>query len=96
MSSEKDKEFIARWSQKRRDGRWRYAIHDGLLLFSWPIYFLSELLKYLLRDSGYDFSWTTLLSGCIVWTILGLVAFGVIMWIANEKRYQEITKKESD
>jgi hypothetical protein len=96
MSSEKDKQFTSYWGEKRKAGRWLFAFRQGLLLFSWPVFFGSELFKYLTRRADYQFSWNKFLSGFMIWTSLGFIAFGLIMWWTHEKRYQNILKKESE
>ena len=97
MNPEREKEFISDWSKRRNTGRFSYAFRHGVLTFAWPVYVGLEAIKYFSRgDSNTSFSLNLLLFGFITWTVLGLLAYAYIMWPMNEKRYQEIIKKESE
>lgn len=97
MITEKEKQFINYWLEKRKDGRWWFAFRQGVLPFAWPVYFASELFKYYTHriDPDYEFSWWLFASGFIIWTGLGLLAYALIMWRSYENRYQNLIKKEN-
>ena len=98
MSSEKDNKFISYWNVERKLNRWSFAFRQGVLRFAWPVYFGSELFKYVIRrgESNYAFSLELFISGFIIWTGLALLAYGLFMRQTYEKRYQNLIKKESE
>lgn len=94
MITEKEQKFVAYWEEKRKAGRLWYSFRQGVLFFSWPVYLLSELFKYVTRKADYTFNFTTIAKGFFIWTILGFIAFGTLMWWTYEKQYRAIKKKE--
>lgn len=92
----KEEQFISYWTEKRKEGRWWFAFHQGVLPFAWPVYLGSELFKYYMHRSeiNYHFSWPLFLSGLAIWTILGMLAYAFIMWRTHEKRYQNLIRKD--
>lgn len=90
----KEKQFKAYWESKRKNGRLWYSFRHGVLIFAWPVYLITEIIKYLTRKSDYVFLFDLFLKGLLIWTILGFIAFGTIMWWTNEKRYRLLQKKE--
>ena len=95
MIPEKEKQFITYWENTRLQGRWIYAFKRGLLTFSWPVYLGSELFKYFTSNSR-GFNLSKFMMGFIIWTVLGFLAFGLLMWYTQEKKYQNMKKKEGN
>ena len=89
-----DNKFMAYWSELRKEGRWKYAIKRGVLFFALPVYTGTEIIKYLFRGTSYLFSWDRILSGLMIWTLLGFLSFAFLLWQMQEKRYLELQKKE--
>ena len=73
-----------------------YALKRGIIFFAWPVYAGIELIKYLFRRADYDFALDKILIGFFIWTILGFLSFGFVLWQMQEKRYQQLQKKESE
>jgi hypothetical protein len=94
MITEKDQEFLEYWDSKRKSGRWVYSLKHGVLIFAWPVYLLTELFKYLTGRADYTFQLPVFLKGFLIWTLLGFIAFGSIMWWTQERQYHQIKKKE--
>lgn len=90
-----DQRFLDHWAEVRKAGRWTYALKRGILFFAWPIYTGTQLIKYFFRREDYDFSPDKILVGLLIWTALGFLSFGFILWQMQEKRYLELQKKES-
>jgi hypothetical protein len=91
-----DKKFFTYWEEKRKKGRWNYAIINGVFLFGWPIFVFTELGKQWLFHAENIFSGTKFLSGLLIYTILGLGAFGWWMWGVNEKRFEKLSHENGD
>lgn len=91
-----DQRFIDHWSEVRKDGRWIYAIKRGIVFFALPVYSGTELIKFLFRRSDYVFATDPFLLGLIIWISLGFLSFAFFLWPMQEKRYQELQKKESE
>ena len=96
MIQERDKNFIDYWRKKRTAGRWAYSFRHGVLYFAWPVFFGSEFFRYLTDIGHYLYSWSRIAIGFSIWTFFGMLAFGLIMWWTQERRYQNLIKKESD
>jgi hypothetical protein len=96
MITEKEQQFAAYWENKRKGGRWMYSFKQGVLLFAWPVYMLTELFKYLTRRTDYLFNPPAFIKGFLIWTMLGFIAFGSVMWWTHEKQYRLIKKKEGN
>ena len=90
MISERDQKFISYWHQKRSLGKWKYAFLNGVSQWAWPVFVLSEIFKYATNQQGYVFSVSKLFLGFMIWTTLGLIAWGTWMWRSNEKNYDRI------
>jgi hypothetical protein len=58
MISERDQKFLVFWDEKRKQGRWKYAFRQGVLIFAWPVYLMSELFRFAMKRSDYVFSWS--------------------------------------
>lgn len=68
--SEADQKFVQYWTEKRKRGKWNYALRHGVLLFAWPVFLFSELFKYLFYGD-YVLTTSRIVGGWIIWTILG-------------------------
>jgi hypothetical protein len=93
--SELEERFIAWWAEKRKVGKWKYAFKHGVLWFALPVYTGTELFRYF-TNNNYEFSTTRILAGAIIWSVLGLLSFGLIQWQMQEKRFQKIQKSKSE
>lgn len=89
--SEADQKFVQYWTEKRKRGKWNYALRHGVLLFAWPVFLFSELFKYLFYGD-YVLTTSRIVGGWIIWTILGFLAFGLLQWHAMEKRFMKLTR----
>ena len=87
--SEVDERFIAWWDEKRKVGKWKYAFKHGVLMFALPVYTGVELFRYFTR-TDYELSVTRILAGAIIWSVLGLLSFGLIQLQTQEKRYRKL------
>ena len=96
MITEKEQQFATYWETKRKGGRWIYSFKHGVLFFSWPVYLITELFKYLTRRADYIFIPQSFVKGFLIWTMLGFIAFGSVMWWTHEKQYRIIKKKEGN
>ncbi|MCW5912833.1 MAG: hypothetical protein KIT62_17310 [Cyclobacteriaceae bacterium] len=92
--TELDERFIAWWEEKRKAGKWKYAFKHGVLLFALPVYTAVELFRYFSR-TDYELSVTRIVIGALIWSILGLLSFGLIQWQTQERRYQKIKSQNS-
>jgi hypothetical protein len=84
-----DERFSAWWEEKRKVGKWKYAFKHGVLMFALPVYTGVELFRYFTR-TDYELSVTRILAGAIIWSVLGLLSFGLIQWQTQEKRYRKL------
>ena len=96
MAIERDQKFFLFWNRKRVLGRWRYSFFNGVVQWAWPVFVLSELLKFAFNQSGYELSISRLLTGFMIWTVLGFFAWGVWMWRSNEKTFDRIKRENPE
>jgi hypothetical protein len=89
MSAQEEK-FVKYWSEKRKLGKWRFALKHGILFFAIPAFSISEIFKYL-WNSDHQFDIKRLIVGLPIWMVLGFFAMGTFQWNAQEKRYKELT-----
>ncbi|MBX2898771.1 MAG: hypothetical protein KF775_03930 [Cyclobacteriaceae bacterium] len=88
-----DERFVAWWAERRKAGKWNYAFRHGVLLFALPVYTALELFRYF-KTSAYEFSVARIVVGVLVWSILGMLSFGLIQWQVQEKRYRKLQGEE--
>ncbi len=96
MAIEQDQKFFSYWNQKRALGRWKYSFFNGVIQWAWPVFVLSELFKFAVNRSGYQLSISRLLTGFMIWTVLGFLAWGLWMWRSNEKNFERIKKENPE
>jgi hypothetical protein len=96
MASERDQKFISIWNEKRKLGRWKYSFFSGVLQWAWPVFLISELLKFATNRSTYVLSTSRLFTGFMIWTVLGFLAWGLWMWRSNEKNFERIKKENPE
>jgi predicted permease len=89
-----DEKFIAYWSEKRKLGKNKFALLHGVLYFALPVFVCSELVKNLFQIGNYEISISRFVIGFIVWSLLGFYFFGFFQWKGQEKRFNELQKKE--
>lgn len=88
----RDQKFINYWTEKRKKGKWNYALTHGVFLFALPAFIVSELIRSFLF-SEYQFSITRVMIGLLSWTLGGFFLFGLYQWKGQEKRFQSLTKE---
>ena len=96
MASERDQKFIAFWSKKRALGRWKYSFFNGVLQWALPVFVLSELFKFATARNEYVLSGTRLLTGFLIWTVLGFLAWGLWMWRSQERNFERIKRENPE
>lgn len=94
--NEIDERFIAWWGERRKIGKWKYGLKHGVLMFALPVYTATELFRFFTQRQGeYEWSLTRIVIGIAVWSLLGLLSFGLIQWQMLEKRYHKLQKQNS-
>lgn len=93
--SELDERFITWWEEKRKTGKWKYAFKHGVFMFAWPVYAGVELFRYF-TNTDYELSLSRILIGILIWSVLGLLSFGLIQWQTQEKRYQKLKSQNQE
>ncbi|MCU0418063.1 MAG: hypothetical protein MUC38_00265 [Cyclobacteriaceae bacterium] len=89
-----EERFIRFWGEKRKRGKWHYSFRHGVLLFAWPAFVLAEFFKYCTRPADYAHDPQRLLVGWLIYTSLGFLTFGLLMWSTQEKRYQKLRARQ--
>jgi thiol:disulfide interchange protein len=82
--------FVHFWEKSRRRGKWHYSFRHGVVMFAWPVFILTEILKYATSQKNWEISYSRVLTGICIYSILGFFAFGWLMWNTQEKRYQKL------
>ena len=93
--TEIDERFIIWWEEKRKAGKWKYAFKHGVVMFALPVYTGVELFRYFTR-TDYELSLSRIAVGVLIWSILGLLSFGLIQWQTQEKRYQKLKSQNQE
>jgi hypothetical protein len=93
MITEREKTFLAHWKKKREIGKWKYSFIHGALLWGIPVYLFLQLFYYLFQD-GYTFEIGKFITGLVFWSVIGFLAFGLLMWWLNERAYHKINNKK--
>jgi hypothetical protein len=96
MAIERDQKFFSYWNRKRALGRWKYSFFNGVIQWAWPVFVLSELFKFVVDRSGDQLSISRLLTGFMIWTVLGFLAWGLWMWRSNEKNFERIKRENPE
>ena len=85
----KDEKFVAAWSRTRRMGKWKFCLFVGI---TWGI-----LVPLGLEASSYFFGSNYVFEGgsfatrILIYIVLGILAFGQIIWWMNEKKHNKLT-----
>ncbi|MBN8653487.1 MAG: hypothetical protein J0L67_18810 [Cytophagales bacterium] len=93
--TEIDERFITWWEEKRKVGKWKYAFKHGVVMFALPVYTGVEMFRYFTR-TDYELSLSRIAVGVLIWSILGLLSFGLIQWQTQEKRYQKLKSQHQE
>ncbi len=91
-----EERFIRFWDEKRQRGKWRYSFKHGVILFAWPAFVLAEFFKYCTRPALYEPEPKRLLAGWLIYSALGFLTFGLLMWSTQEKRYQKLRARSTN
>ena len=96
MATERDLKFISFWNKKRALGRWKYSLYSGVVQWAWPVFVLSEVFKFATNRNEYVISFSRLLTGFLIWTVLGFLAWGLWIWRSNESNFERIKRENPE
>lgn len=92
MPTEREKKFVAHWKTKRKMGKWKFCLIQGVLLWAIPVFIILQIVHVLFNEENV-FEIGKLVTSFIVWMLAGFFGFGLLMWWLNERAYRKLTTK---
>ncbi len=90
--TEKDQKFITYWEQKKKRGRYEFALLHGVI-FGILFFTMFAGFSYLTNDFDF-FRPSYILSFLTTTTVIGIFYEGGYTWWANSRRYRKLTQNK--
>jgi len=84
-----DKTFLERWEQTRKQGRGRYVLTSGVLVWGLPMF---VVMTFFARETS-DLTVGLVAVSAVIWAVGGAV-FGILTWFFSERRYSRLTSRQ--